>query len=222
VSSLLGRAPRRATLRLLAGMVSLGFIGPLSAQPTRARVNYEYRLIEPRPVANADRIEVIDFFWYGCPYCYQLQPALEAWIKRKPPDVDLRRIPAIFRQSWIPHARIYYTLETLGDVERLHQAVYRAHHVEHENLASAESAADWAARHGIDRARWLAIYGSPDIDRKIEQSIEATKLYAVQGTPSVVVDGRYITSTGMSETVNGVVAILEDLIQLTRERRAAK
>ena len=222
MSVLSGRAPRRATLRLLAGMLSLAFIGRSLAQPARARLNYEYRLIEPQPVANADRIEVIDFFWYGCPYCYQLQPALEAWMKRKPADVDLRRIPAIFRQSWIPHARIYYTLEALGEAERLHQAVYRAHHVERENLSSAESAADWAVRHGIDRARWLTVYGSPDIDRKIEQSIEATKLYAVQGTPSLVVDGRYITSTGMSETVNGVIAILDDLIQIARERRAAK
>lgn len=216
-----GRASRRAALRLLTGVLSLAFAGRTLAQPARARPNYEYRAIEPQPVANPDRIEVIDFFWYGCPYCHQLQPALEAWIKRKPPDVDVRRIPAIFRQSWNPHARIYHTLETLGEAARLHQAVYRAYHVDRENLGSAESTADWAARHGIDRARWLAVYGSPDVDRKVEQSIEATKRYAVQGTPSLVVDGRYITSTGMSETVNGVIAILDDVVQIARERRAA-
>lgn len=217
-----GRARRRATLRLLAGLVSLAGIGRSVAQPARARLNYEYRLIESQPVATGERIEVIDFFWYGCPYCHQLQPALEAWIKRKPADVEVRRMPAIFRQSWIPHARIYFALETLGEAERLHQEVYRAHHVERENLSSAESAADWAVRHGIDRARWFAVYASPDIDRKIERSIEAAKIYAVQGTPSLVVDGRYITSTGMTETVNGVIPILDDLIQIARERRAAK
>ena len=215
-------AARRATLRLLAGLVPLLCIGRSVAQSARARLNYEYRLIDPQPVATGERIEVIEFFWYGCPYCHQLQPALEAWIKRKPADVELRRIPALFRQSWIPHTRIFYTLEALGELERRHQDVYRAHHVERENLSSAESAADWAVRHGIDRARWLAVYASPEIDRKIDRSIEVTKLYAVQGTPSLVVDGRYITSTGMTETVNGVIPILDELIRIARDQRAAK
>src|SRR5687768_594870 len=89
------------------------FAGTASAQEVRARQNLEYRLIAPQPVETGERIEVIDFFWYGCPYCNELEPALNEWIKRKPADVTVRRIPVILRDTWAPHARIYYTLELL-------------------------------------------------------------------------------------------------------------
>jgi thiol:disulfide interchange protein DsbA len=200
-------------------LATLACPGDSAAQQSPLRLNYEYRLIPSRPPATAERIEVIEFFWYGCPYCNQLQPALENWLQRKPADVELRRIPAIFRESWIPHARLFYTLETLGELGRLHQTVYRTQHIEHENLNSAERTVDWAVRHGIDRAAWLAVYNSSEVDQKVRQAIADTRLYAVQGTPSLVVDGRYLTSTGMTETVSGVIPILDELIRLAREER---
>lgn len=210
---------RTLALALLAVVASMGIA---AAQQPRARLNYEFRLIEPQPVATGQRIEVVEFFWYGCPYCYQLQAPLESWLARKPADVELRRVPAIFRESWVPHARLYYTLEALGEVGRLHQAVYRSVHEERQNLNSADAAADWAARQGIERARWLEAYNSPEVDRKVEQSRNSTRAYAIQGTPSVVVDGRFITSSGMTETVAGVIPILEELIGVAREQRAGK
>jgi thiol:disulfide interchange protein DsbA len=193
---------------------------PAWAQQPRARPNLEYFEIAPQPVPAGARIEVIELFWYGCPYCFQLEPFLEGWLKRKPPDVEFRRMPAVFRPSWIPHARLFHTLESLGELDRLHQAVYRAHHVERENLNDAEAAAAWAARNGIDRNRFLAAYGAPETDRKVEQSMADTRRYDIKGTPSLVVDGRYVTSTGMSESISGVIGILDDLIRLARERRA--
>ena len=200
-------------------LAALAWPGDSVAQQSALRLNYEYRMIPARPPATGERIEVIEFFWYGCPYCNQLQPALESWLQRKPADVELRRIPAIFRESWIPHARLFYTLETLGELDRLHQTVYRTQHIEHENLNSPERSVDWAVRHGIDRAAWLAAYNSSEVDRKVRQAIADTRLYAIQGTPSVVVDGRYVTSTGMTETVSGVIPILDELIRLAREER---
>jgi thiol:disulfide interchange protein DsbA len=202
-------------------LAALACLGDSVAQQPQPRLNYEYRLIPPRPSATGERIEVIEFFWYGCPYCNQLQPAIESWLQRKPADVELRRIPAIFRESWIPHARLFYTLEALGELGRLHQTVYRTHHVEHENLNSAERSVEWAVRHGIDRAAWLATYNSSEVNQKVRQAEADTRLYAVQGTPSLVVDGRYLTSTGMTETVSGVIPILDELIRLAREERAS-
>lgn len=209
------------TAVLVAGFIALAWLTTAAAQQP-ARINYEYKLIPPQPVATGARIEVVEFFWYGCPYCNQLQPALESWLKRKPDDVELRRIPAIFRESWVPHARLYYTLEALGELERLHQAIYHSYHVEREPLNTAETSAIWAVRNGIDRARWLAAYNAPDIERKVEQARLYTQMYAIQGTPSLVVDGRYLTSSGMSETVPGVITILDDLIRIARERRTSK
>lgn len=198
-------------------LIANGCIPTADAQ--QPRINYEYRLITPQLPASGERIEVVEFFWYGCPYCNQLQPFLESWLQRKPADVELRRIPAVFRESWMPYTRLYYTLEALGELGRLHQEVYRTHHLEHENLNSAERSADWAARHLIDRTTWLAVYNSPEIDEKVRRAIADTRAYSVQGTPSLVVDGRYITSTGMTETVSGVIPILDELIRLAREER---
>jgi protein dithiol oxidoreductase (disulfide-forming) len=194
---------------------------PSGAQQ-RARPSYEYRLIDPQPLAVPDRIEVVEFFWYGCPYCYQLQAPMESWLRRKPEDVMLRRIPAIFRESWVPHARLYYTLDALGEVPRLHQSVYRAVHEERVALNSADGTGEWAAQNGIEASRWLAAYNSPEVDRKVEDSRRLTRTYQIQGTPSLIVDGRFLTSSGMSETVAGVIPILDDLIQLAREQRSAK
>jgi thiol:disulfide interchange protein DsbA len=193
-----------------------------SGAQQRARPSYEYRLIDPQPVAVPDRIEVVEFFWYGCPYCYQLQAPMESWLRRKPEDVTLRRIPAIFRESWVPHARLYYTLDALGEVPRLHQTVYRAVHEERIALNSADGTGEWAAQNGIEASRWLAAYNSPEVDRKVEDSRRFTRTYQIQGTPSLIVDGRFLTSSGMSETVAGVIPILDDLIQLAREQRSAK
>jgi len=213
-------ASRLCALAVLTVVLAgLACPGNSVAQQPQVRLNYEYRVIPPRPPATGERIEVIEFFWYGCPYCNQLQPALESWLQRKPPDVELRRIPAIFRESWIPHARLFYTLETLDELGRLHQTVYRTQHVEHENLNSAERSVEWAVRHGIDRAAWVATYNSSEVDQKVRQAEADTRLYAIQGTPSLVVGGRYLTSTGMTETVSGVIPILDELIRLEREER---
>ena len=213
---------RRATQTLLALPVAL-FAARARAQQVKARINYEYRLINPaQATATGERVEVVEFFWYGCPYCNALQPSLEAWLKRKPPDVEFRRAPAVFRPSWVPHARVFYALDALGQLERLHQTVYRSYHVEGERLNSTDSTAEWAARHGIDRARWIATYESPEVTRRVDQAIVATRAYMIEGTPSLAVDGRFVTSTGMSETIAGVITILDDLVVLARERRAGK
>ncbi len=208
-------AARRVLLLALAG-----FAVPAPAQDTpRARQNLEYRLIEKQPVETGDRIEVIDFFWYGCPYCNELQPALEDWIKRKPADVALRHIPVLLRDTWAPHARIYYTLELLNEVERLHQKVYFSYHVEELHMSKPDVMEQWAARNGIDRRRWTDAYYSPEVDGKISRAKRMTETYTVKGTPSLVVDGRYLTSGDMPPTLRGMIPVLEDLIRLARRDR---
>jgi thiol:disulfide interchange protein DsbA len=176
-------------------------------------------LIAPQPVPSSNIIEVIDFFWYGCPYCNSLQPALERWISRKPADVTVRRIPAVLRDSWAPHARVFYTLEALGEVDRLHQRAYTSYHVEELAMSRAEAMSEWAVRNGIARERWDTTYNSAAVQRKVEEAIELTRAYNVTGTPALVVDGRYLTSGNLSETLDGMIQILEGLIHRVRASR---
>ena len=209
----------RAALALLAFAC---VAGASHAQEIRARQNIEYRLIAPQAIETGERIEVIDFFWYGCPFCNELQPALESWIQRKPADVALRRVPAILRDSWAPHARIFYTLEQLGEVQRLHLKVYESYHVELLHMSKPDVMVEWAVRNGIDRKRWLDAYHSPAVDAKVERARKLSEGYTVEVTPTLVVDGRYLTSGRHvpGTDVRDMVPILEDVIRLARQRRS--
>lgn len=224
----------RAPAQRIAGVLALlvFFCGSSAAQqPTDAqrsvsqtpvRADIEYRVIKPQPVSTANGIEVIDFFWYGCPHCHNLQPALERWISRKPADVTVRRIPAVLRNSWAPHARIYYTLEALGEVERLHQRVYYSYHVEELAMSKPEVTTEWAARNGIARERWEEAYNSDAVQRKVEEAARLSRAYSVTGTPTLVVNGRYLTSSSMAESLNGVVMIVDGLVQKVRSEASLR
>lgn len=216
-----GAAPR-AWLALIA--LACATVPAMAQEPVASRQNIEYRLIDQQPVATGARIEVIDFFWYGCPHCNALQPALEAWRKRKPADVVLRRIPAILNESWKPHARIYYTLEQLNETARLHLQVYHGYHDERLYMSKPEVVADWAARHGIDRQRWLDAYYSTEVDHEVEHAKVLTKAYTVRYTPTLVVDGHYLTSGYFAPgaDVRNMIPVLDDLIRLARQQRAAR
>jgi len=214
---------RRAAIALLArgglALTSFALAGRASSQEIRARQNIEYRLIPAQPVETGANIEVIDFFWYGCPYCNELQPALEEWIKKKPADVAVRRVPVILKDNWAPHARIYYTLDLLGELERLHLKVYHGYHVEELAMSKPDVMEQWAAKNGIERRRWVDAYFSPEVDGRIARAFQATKRYDIQGTPSVVVDGRYLTSSSMTPTVRGMIPVVDDLVRLARQNR---
>jgi protein dithiol oxidoreductase (disulfide-forming) len=213
-------------MKLASSLVALALLvfgcltAAVHAQDVRSRENLEYRVIAPQPVETGERIEVIDFFWYGCPYCYELQPGLDDWIRRKSADVEVRRIPVVLRDTWAPHARIWYTLELLGEAERLHAQVYRSYHFEELHMSKPDVMERWAVKQGIDRRRWLDAYYSPEVDARIARAAEATKRYEIQGTPTIVVDGRYLTSSSMTPTVRGVLPVVDDLVRLARERRS--
>jgi thiol:disulfide interchange protein DsbA len=207
----------------LAALALACLAAPSHAQGVRARQNIEYRLIAPQPIETGERIEVIDFFWYGCPACNALQPELEAWVKRKPADVALRRVPAILTDAWAPHVRIYYTLERLDELGRLHLKVYDGYHIEELYMSRPDVMEQWAVRNGIDRGKWQDAYRSPEVDAKIARARKLTEAYSVQGTPTLVVDGRYLVSWDLARQDPGVMtAVLEDLIRLARQNRAAR
>jgi thiol:disulfide interchange protein DsbA len=194
-----------ALLRTVVWLLLALVAGSGAAQSDRGLValseGKNFRTIAQQPLADATRIEVIDFFFYGCPFCNDMRSMLESWRKQLPQDVVFRRVPTVRRDSWAPLARTYYTLEALGEVERLHEEVYKGYHDQELSMSRPEVMAVWAQRHGIDRSRWLAVYESDAVTRKVEQARKLTEAYDIQGTPSLVVDGRYLTSGGMTDDV---------------------
>ncbi len=203
-------------LGLLAAMAAAAQSAPSAVTLSEGK---NYRLIPQQPVADPSRIEVIDFFFYGCPFCNELRPMLERWRKALPADVVFLRTPAVRRATWVPLAKTYYTLELLGETERLHDEVYKGYHDEELSMSRPEVMADWAQRHGIDRSRWLAVYNSEEVARLVEQARRMTQDYDIQGTPSLVINGHYLTSSGMTDDVKLVVPVAELLIRMVRDKK---
>jgi protein dithiol oxidoreductase (disulfide-forming) len=194
---------------LLAGAASAQF------QPGR-----EFQRLEPRrAVATDGRIEVIEFFYYGCPVCYETQPFLSRWLGTAPEYVALRRVPALSTEAWEPFAKLFYTLETLGQLGRLHWLVYDHFHFENVKLNDEKAMADWAARNGIERQEFVDSYRSPEVAAKVGEARELLKGYGVRAVPTFIVDGKFLTSARLAGGTEQVVHVVDHLVKLAREER---
>ena len=205
---------RRAILGLTAGSLA----GIRSAWAQERPFEQSFRAITPQTVAG-DKIEIIDFFWYGCPYCFQLLPMMEEWEKNKPADVVIRRVPAILRQEWVPEAHLFYTLELLGEADRLHTKVFEAIHRERIQGTDAEAWPRWAEANGIDRVKWDAAYTSKEVRDRVVKAVELGRDYDVRGTPVLVIDGRWQTGGGQAGSLKNVMPTVNGLIKMAREQR---
>ena len=214
------RATRRGRLGFLL-TVSLGawISSPVSAQLIQPEIDYRV-LTRAQPVPRGNRIEVIEFFFYPCPYCNVLAPEVERWQKTLPPDVVFRRSPVVRHDSWVPLAKIYFALETLGEVARLHLAVYQSYHTDHLQINREPVVETWAAKNSLDGAKFMASYRSAEVQLKVDLARKMTLDYEVQAMPSFVVDGRYITSSSMTSNVPQVLSVVDALIRFARKNRA--
>jgi len=214
------RATRRGRLGFLL-TVSLGawISSPVSAQLIQPEIDYRV-LSRAQPVPRGNRIEVIEFFFYPCPYCKELAPEVERWQKTLPADVVFRRSPVVRHDSWVPLAKIYFALETLGEVARLHLAVYQSYHTDHLQINREPVVETWAANNSLDGAKFMASYRSAEVQLKVDLARKMTLDYEVQAMPSFVVDGRYITSSSMTSNVPQVLSVVDALIRFARKNRA--
>jgi protein dithiol oxidoreductase (disulfide-forming) len=185
--------------------------------------NKDYLLVTPpQPIETGNKIEVIEFFYYGCPHCYDLEPYLKKWMGGAPKEVAFRRIPAVFREDWVPLTKTFYTLEALGELNRLHGDVFEAIHVKQINLNNEQTLFDWMEQHGVNRKKFADAYNSFSVNSRVEFAKKLTKAYGVQGTPSLVVDGKYLTGPGLTGSHESAMQVLDQLIEKARQERASK
>ena len=189
----------------------------------------DYELIKPaQPTESGSKIEVIEFFSYGCPHCSSLQPSLRAWLKRKPADVEFRRAPVVFQEAWVPFARIYYTLEAMGLVEKLHHEVFSAIHEQKVRLQEPEVLFGWIASKGVDRKKFQETYNSFAVQSRTQRAGDITRRYDIPYTPVIVVDGRYLTAPSMTSKgassidYDGFFKVVNQVIALARKNRGTK
>jgi thiol:disulfide interchange protein DsbA len=193
------------------------------AATDEAFVGHDYTVVKnAQPVATGKKIEVLEFFWYRCPHCFQLEPSLSAWLKTLPKDAQVRRVPAVFREDWMPAAKIFYSLEQMGLTERLHHKVFDAYNVENINLNDTAILGAWIAKQGVDRKKFEAIYNSFSTQAKATQGARLASTYAINGVPTLIIDGKYLTTPGMTAGEARMFEVLDQLIVKARAERGNK
>ena len=176
------------------------------------------------PNDNPAKVEVMELFWYGCPHCYHLEPRLAVWVKNLPKDVTFQRVPGIARPDWAPGAQAYYTLEALGLTEKLHGALFDAIHKQ-KSLRPNDDAAlvDWITKQsGLDAKKVKDAYNSFSINTKMMRAMQIFRASGATGVPTLIIDGKYITSSTIAGGNEQALKVADYLIQKARAEKSAR
>lgn len=194
-------------------------ISTASASGFRAGKDYE-ELNFPQPVGTGKKIEVREFFWYGCPHCYALEPVLNHWIKNRPSHVRFIHSPSVANPSWEFLARVYFSLQALGKAGKMHKPIFRAIHNDKVKLNTVESVIKLLAKHGIKRNDFLRVYNSFGVRLKLKRAAQSGMNYEIHGVPTIIVDGKYRTSPQKAGGEERMIEVMNFLIKkAAKERR---
>jgi thiol:disulfide interchange protein DsbA len=191
--------------------------GPALAQGAPVEGTNYVRLNSPVPVPEGGKIDVVEFFWYGCPHCNALEPTLEGWARKLPADVAFRRVPVTFTALHETHAKIFYALEVLGQIDAMHRKVFAAIHQQRKRLDKEGDIADFMAENGIDRAQFVEAFRSFGVATKVRQAKQLSEGYKIDGVPAMGVAGRYYTSGSLAGDNVRALAVTDYLIQRARK-----
>ncbi|HEX5130141.1 MAG TPA: thiol:disulfide interchange protein DsbA/DsbL, partial [Usitatibacter sp.] len=195
----------RQRLSLAAASFAFAAAGAIAQQP--------YKLLSPpQPTESGGKIEVTEFFWYGCPHCYALEPNVAAWSKKTPPDVVFKRVHALPSDSWAEHARIFYTLESMNKLEEMHQKVFDAIHKQNINLANKKLREEWLAKNGIDPAKYAEVEKSFTVATKMNRAKQLTYAYKVDSVPRLYVNGKYQITMEAAGSIDRVFQIVDQVV----------
>ncbi len=178
---------------------------------------------QPINTDNPAKIEVMEIFWYGCPHCYHMEAPLSAWAKKLPGDVYFKRVPGLPNPSWAPMAKAFYAMETLGVQEKLHAQLFDAIHKQKTlNPTDEKGAIDWITKQsGLDRAKVEGAFKSFTINTSLNRAALIFRNSGATGVPSLIIDGRYITSSTMAGGNDQALAVADYIISNVRKDKAA-
>ena len=193
---------------------------PLSGQ-AQFLEGVEYVRISPQLVETGAKVEVREFFWYGCSHCFSLEPTLSKWLKTMPKNVQFVRTPGIFNERWAVHARAYYAFETLGITGKMHGALFHALHADKRPLNDAESLAAFVAEKGGDRKAFLDAYNSFGMQASLNRANQAARVYNIESVPTLIVDGKYMTNANIAGGFDRVMQVVDFLVKQAAAERVA-
>ncbi len=184
------------------------------AAPAQQAVPY-LEINPPLPTDAPGKLEVVEFFWYECPHCYSLEPRIEAWLKKLPKDVEFRRVPAMFNQQWALSGRVYYTLEAIGELDRLHKPLFEAIHKGGLKITNMKQLQDWLERQKVDLAKFNAAFKSFAVESRLKRALELTSASGIESVPQMMVNGRYLVSADSAK--GDMLLVVDALIEQARK-----
>ena len=203
-------------MKKIVSLAALLLVAPLIAA-AQGTPRYT-ELKPPQPIAvEGNKVEVVEFFWYGCPHCYNLEPFIETWLKKLPADVQFRRVPAVFNPRWEHDATIFYTFEALGVLDKLHKPFFDAIHRDGLRTDNAEALAQWLQKHGVEPKKFNETMKSFSVVSKTRRAKQLTAGYGIDGTPAMAVQGRYTISVEQGGTREGMLQTASYLVDMIRK-----
>ncbi|KAF3978515.1 MAG: thiol:disulfide interchange protein DsbA/DsbL [Methylococcales symbiont of Iophon sp. n. MRB-2018] len=184
----------------------------LSATLHAESLGYE-TLTPAHPTQNQDKIEIIEFFWYGCPHCYSFEYELAEWIKTMPENVEFIRQPAIFGNLWGKHAKAYFVAEALGVVDKIHADFFDAIQNKKQKLSSEDQIAEFFIAHGVDETAFHNSFNSFLVDAKLRQAKAMAPRYGITGVPAIVINGKYKTNGPLAGSHKKIIEVMKQLIE---------
>ncbi len=208
---------RRDVLKQLSALAALGGVGlPVWSQGS----GKGFELVSPpQPTEAKGKVEVLEFFHYGCPHCRAFDPLLDIWVKKLPSDVVFQKVHVGLGPSWVPHQQLFYTLDAMGKSAELDERVFKAIHVDGQSLSKPEQMAEFVARQGVDRKLFTDTFDSFAVRTKMRKAQQQAEAYRVDGVPAMSVNGKWYTAPSMAGGNAPVLRVLDHLIELERKAR---
>ena len=210
-----------ATLGAAAG--SLGWSSAALAQgPARFVAGKDYiKLDRTVPTdTEAGKIELIEFFWYSCPHCNAFEPTFAEWVKNAPKDVVVRRIPVAFRDDFAPQQRLFFTLEAMGLLEKMHAKVFQAVHVERLTLNTDAGIQTWIEKQGVDKTKFADTFKSFGVASKVKRAVQLQNDFKIEGVPSLGVAGKFYIDGTLAGSMERALQVAESMLAQVRQGRA--
>ena len=206
---------------------TFAFVGLLAlALPAQAQLAAGVDFAEIKPALQVDnpaRIEVVEFFSYACPHCSDLNPLVRKWAAKLPADVAFKRVPVSFNSPFYQlMAKLFYTLDAIGEMERLDAAAFDAIHVKGLKLIDEKSVQEWAVSQGVDAKKFSDAFKSFSTDSNVKRTDQLSRAAKIPGVPALVVDGRYLVVGKNVKNHDELLALTDKVIDKARSERAAK
>ena len=204
----------RKLLSLFAASLAIAAFAPFAGAQSPT-----YEVLSPPQPHEPGKIEVTEFFWYGCPHCYAMEPYVNQWLKTLPKDVVFKRVPT-YNDAWAPMVTLFYTLEAMGVLDQYHQKVFDAIHKNNVNMNNTKKRDEWLKANGIDPKKYAEVEKSFTVATKVQRAKQLTQSYKVDSVPRFFVNGKYYTSADLAGGADKLFLVIDQLINVARKEKS--